>query len=475
MAGRVHTGEYLGGLTGLEPYSGPDIPGFSPEQNYAYYNPAPPEGWGDWTSFVKAALTARETYQPGHPETITGPSYVPGADPLETIPALVNTMGYGRLSPVLDKRDPQIREFLDSLYYAGTSHDKQSFFGDQFSTALLGLGLATGGAAAFGAFGAPAGGAASGLAPGLEGGTFAAAGPSTFSTGGGGSLFGAAAPYAGYASAGGTGLRALGQVTGNEQLGMAGTAIGYAGLLGGGMPTFGSTGDWISAAMAAAGLGNAVFQGVQGNRAQGNANEAVDLQTQIARQLFEQATPLRLANTGALTDFATTGQLPVGLRAGLDPIYATGREGLENQYNVARENLMSRIPMRGGQLNAGLANLEQQRASAVGGLRSNILAQYELPIRQNLMQMGVNAGLNQSTQGLQGIGQSANNFMQLANAASAQAGQGGQTAGALLALLLRQQQMNQNPLTGQAVQPNYAANMVPWYAAQSPLGGASYT
>ena len=110
----------------------------------------------------------------------------------------------------------------------------------------------------------------------------------------------------------------------------------------------------------------------------------------------------------------------------------------------------------------------------MGGLRSNILAQYELPLRQNLFGLGVNAGLNQSTQGLSGLGTSANNFMGLAGQASQQAAAGGQAAGGLLALLLRQQQLNQNPLTGQA-QQNYSQNMVPWYAAQNPLGGASYT
>lgn len=234
------------------------------------------------------------------------------------------------------------------------------------------------------------------------------------------------------------------------------------------------TADWLTAAGLAAGVGNAVYGGVRSNKAAGDAADAANLQAQIAKQLFDEASPLRGANLAQLGEFAQTGVLPVALRAGLDPLYATGREGLEKQYGVARQNILSSIPMRGGQLNKQLADLEQARAGSVGTLRSNILGQYELPLRQQLFTTGVNAGLGQSTQGLTGLGASATNFMQLAQAAGKEAGASGQSAGALLALLLRQQQMNANPLTGQT-QQNYASNMVPWYAAQSPLGGASYT
>jgi hypothetical protein len=225
--------------------------------------------------------------------------------------------------------------------------------------------------------------------------------------------------------------------------------------------------DWLQAAALAAGVGNAVYGGVRAGNAAGDASDAANLQAQIAKQLFDEASPLRQMNQQELAQFVATGQLPTAFRTSLDPIYATGREGLEGQYNVARENILSSTPMRGGQLNAALADLAKSRASSVGRLRSDILANYELPLRQNLFQLGVNAGQNQSTQGLVGLGTSANNFMQLANTAAQQGTAGGQTAGALLALMLRQQAGNVNPLTGQTAGVNTGTAWQPYLPQQT--------
>ena len=367
-----------------------------------------PRGYSNWNDYVLAVINANEMGAQGpRPINSFGGETIgdPDVNPTQW---LQHTLGYARLAPYLDQSNPKIQQYLDNLYYAGSSYDKQSFLGDQFGPAVALLGLGVGGAALAGGLG------------GLGAGTLAGAAPAAASV----------APAA---------------------ASVAPAVLGGSGLGGGllaGLGTFGAA-DWLSAATLAAGIGNAAYGGIKANKAENRAEDAANLQAQIARQLFDEASPLRGTNLNELAQFAQTGQLPTALRTGLDPLYATGREGLESQYGVARENILSSIPSRGGQLNRQLADLEKARAGAVGTLRSDILGKYELPLRQNLFKLGVDAGMGQSSTGLQGLGSSATNFMSLAGDASRQAGQSGAAAGGLLALLLRQQQQNQNPLTGQ--------------------------
>jgi hypothetical protein len=53
------------------------------------------------------------------------------------------------------------------------------------------------------------------------------------------------------------------------------------------------------------------------------------------------------------------------------PLYALSRQGLESQYNVAKDQLMSTMP-KGGTLRAGLSDLAVNRASQVGMLPNQI-------------------------------------------------------------------------------------------------------
>ena len=384
-----------------------------------------PRGYTRWTDYVTDVLKANEMGAPGpRPYGMYGDQI--GDSEVNPAQWLQHTLGYARLAPYLDQSDPRIQQFLDQQYYAGSSHDSMSFLGDQFFPAVALLGLGAGGAAAFGALGAGAGAAAPAAASAIP----AAAG---------------AAPLAAGASA----IPAIAGAT---------TAT-TGGLLGGlGLGSLGAA-DWLAAAGLAAGVGNTVYSGIRSNKASNRAEDAANLQAQIAKQLFDEASPLRGTNLNELAQFAQTGELPTALRTGLDPLYATGREGLESQYNVARENILSQNPARGGQLNRQLADLEKARAGSVGTLRSNILGQYELPLRSNLFNLGVNTGLGQSTQGLQGLGTSANNFMNLANTAAQQYGQAGAATGGLLALLLRQSQQNVNPLTGQQATTPYGGGL----------------
>lgn len=123
----------------------------------------------------------------------------------------------------------------------------------------------------------------------------------------------------------------------------------------------------------------------------------------IARGLYEQTQPLRTETTGQLADFVRTGEAPQAISPVFGKLYRTGREDLESQYNRAREDIVERIPLRGGQLNQELADLEQSRAAQVGRLETDI----EAPLRTQLYQAAMGIGFGQPPtvlQGLQGAG-----------------------------------------------------------------------
>ena len=128
------------------------------------------------------------------------------------------------------------------------------------------------------------------------------------------------------------------------------------------------------------------------------------MQTQIARQLFMETTPLRTGLMASLQDIlgmprtvepqtaswvpgipadkatgvkGTKGRFKFTSTPGMEVnpfgIYGQAKESLEQQYPVAREAVLSTIPGRGGQLNDQLFNLEKTRASEVGGLRERVI------------------------------------------------------------------------------------------------------
>lgn len=126
------------------------------------------------------------------------------------------------------------------------------------------------------------------------------------------------------------------------------------------------------------------------------------MQSQIARQLFMETTPLRTGLMASIQDILGmprtiqpqtaswapgTGQKGSPDRFGkfafadapgmeVNPfgVYGQAKEGLEQQYPIAREAILSTIPGRGGQLNDQLFNLEKTRASEVGGLRERVIS-----------------------------------------------------------------------------------------------------
>jgi hypothetical protein len=122
MAGRIRQEPYP------QPY-GPDnppphIPGFTPEQDWAYAHPDAPAGYTNWTDYVLDVLDATDSGGTGPvPYNPWGQSMAGDMQPLEY---LINNLGYGRLAPILDTSNPRIQQFLDSTYYSNTSYDNRS-------------------------------------------------------------------------------------------------------------------------------------------------------------------------------------------------------------------------------------------------------------------------------------------------------------------------------------------------------------
>lgn len=340
--------------------------------------------------------------------------------------------------------DPALRTFVENLKYNTTLTDQFSFLGDNFFPAVGLLGLAAGGAAAAGGFsgaGAPAAAGTSGsLVPAGSYVTGAAATPAlgadigALSAGGLGGTAGAT---------GGLGAAGLGStITTNTgyagALPSGGTLAATGGTSAGGpaVPAFSGLSALDIAKLGTAGLSAgqslaSLFGGPSG------AEQNASVQNDIAKQLFDQSSPLRGQSLQQLLGFLQTGQIPQSLQVGLDQIYTQGREGLESQYNVARENILGRTPSRGGQLNALLADLEGSRASQVGRLGADLTAQYEYPLRTNLFSAATGLGTNQGSLALQGLGQAGNALSGAEARQSADTLAQGQSLGSLLALLFQ--------------------------------------
>lgn len=140
-----------------------------------------------------------------------------------------------------------------------------------------------------------------------------------------------------------------------------------------------------------------------------NQEEFAKIVGDIATQTFAQTQPLRDASTQALTSFMQTGNLPPALQTPYGDLYAVGRHDLEQQYGVARDQILGTNPMRGGQLSAQLADLSMERAADVGRLGTNIWAA-ERPLRAQLFQNTLSTGYGQAPISMSGLLGSAGQF-----------------------------------------------------------------
>lgn len=200
------------------------------------------------------------------------------------------------------------------------------------------------------------------------------------------------------------------------------------------------------------------------------------LQLRIAEELYGSSTPLRQGSVALLQEFEHSGALPQAVYprepdlAGLDTFLRTGelptavqpaplpsvpdltaanRDVLEQQFDVARDNLISQAPTQGGRLAQSLAALEAQRALGVTQLageqrglqyqqdlgeaeRQNALAarlygvgldvnreqtNTENQLRRGLFSTAVGTGFGQVDSALGGLAQSSSTFGNVASVA----------------------------------------------------------
>ncbi|MBT7628775.1 MAG: hypothetical protein HN597_03600 [Desulfobacula sp.] len=86
----------------------------------------------------------------------------------------------------------------------------------------------------------------------------------------------------------------------------------------------------------------------------------------IADQIFNLTSSLRGNYIDQLTDF-TEGNFNIAT----NPMWSGGRAAIEDQYNVARNNILGGMPT-GGELNEALTNVDIGRAKSLTELISNI-------------------------------------------------------------------------------------------------------
>jgi hypothetical protein len=271
-----------------------------------------PKGYKTWNDYVKAVLAANDMGLPGpRPYNVYGEDAAPGTEPLAF---LINTLGYGRLAPLLDQSDPRIQTFLDSTYASNTGRDEFSIFGDQFFPALMGLGAFVGGSAALGAF-APAAGAGAAAGGGAVGAGEAAAGAGG-ALGGGGALGEAAAGVgAGAGVGGGGGGLGLGEVLGGAGV-LGGGGAGGKSVLGNILKSAGGGGGTLSdiaqiAGLVAPAIGavGSVAGGVLGAQA---AKSSAETQADAAREANQLLAQMYLQNRADLAPYREAGYASLG-------------------------------------------------------------------------------------------------------------------------------------------------------------------
>lgn len=118
------------------------------------YAPTAPSG-ETWDSYLTRMWNSPFMQGPGE---YVSPEYLdwitPGG-PADEWHTVSQAIPWGPLHPdIFNYTDPQAREIASKLIHNATLKDNFSVWGDQFSTALMALGLAAGGAAAFGGFSA---------------------------------------------------------------------------------------------------------------------------------------------------------------------------------------------------------------------------------------------------------------------------------------------------------------------------------
>ena len=98
----------------------------------------------------------------------------------------------------------------------------------------------------------------------------------------------------------------------------------------------------------------------------GGSNKASKTASKMAKGYYDDTDPMRQTMIGNFENF-----LDGGYDVAQNPVWGAGRDVIENQYDVARENVIGNIP-RGGALQDQLGGVEEARAGALGQLGGNV-------------------------------------------------------------------------------------------------------
>lgn len=169
--------------------------------------------------------------------------------------------------------------------------------------------------------------------------------------------------------------------------------------------------------MVGGGLGSAaggLFDNQSGTSTPNNEYEAQ--LAKMAQALFDQTAPMR----GNLVDELTSvsnGTYDPQKSPLFSPRFAEAKQGVEDQYGIAKQNIMSNTP-RGGALASSLNNLEMTRAGTAARMPQEISS----GIMNELMNKAYGTAFNtpaQSMQGMSGASQSLSGRQSMAMQADA--------------------------------------------------------
>jgi hypothetical protein len=140
----------------------------------------------------------------------------------------------------------------------------------------------------------------------------------------------------------------------------------------------------------------------------------------IAKEVYETTDPMRQATVRQyeqmLTDGLDVTQLPqfAGTNTMLSAAYRGARPGLEDQYSVARQNVLESMP-RGGAMGGALAGVEQSRARDVANLGAQMEQQRQAAIQgiiNDMMQKAYGFATGAPQIAISGYGPAASNVAQ---------------------------------------------------------------
>lgn len=126
----------------------------------------------------------------------------------------------------------------------------------------------------------------------------------------------------------------------------------------------------------------------------------------IALDQYNRTIPMRSNLIKELTNVSKGNYDPTASPV-FAPIFAQGKQGIEGQYGVAKENILANLPRGGAQVQA-LTNLEMGRAEQAGSLPALI----SQDIMTDMLNKTYGAAFNTPQQSMSGLGTAASSFGQ---------------------------------------------------------------